>query len=93
MDPPATTRYCFLIGKATAWAAELRPGNVHSADDWEELLLPEIERQQKLGKEVVFRADAAFAKAEIHEALEARGVKYAIRIPADDSLEGDIAEV
>ena len=29
-------------------AAKLRPGNVHSADDWEELLLPEIERQQKL---------------------------------------------
>jgi hypothetical protein len=43
-------------------AAKLRPGNVHSADDWKELLLPEIERQQKLGKEVVFRADAAFAK-------------------------------
>jgi hypothetical protein len=35
-------------------AAKLRPGNVHSADDWEELLLPEIEQQQKLGKEVVF---------------------------------------
>jgi hypothetical protein len=30
-------------------AAELPPGNVHSADDWEELLLPEIERQQKQG--------------------------------------------
>ena len=72
-------------------AAKLRPGNVHSADDWEELLLPEIERQQKLGKEVVFRADAAFAKPEIYEALEERGVKYAIRIPANDSLERDIA--
>ena len=46
-------------------AAKLRPGNVHSADDWEELLLPEIGHQQKLGKEVVFRADAAFAKPEI----------------------------
>ena len=57
-------------------AAKLRPGNVHSADDWEELLLPEIERQQKLGKEVVFRADAAFAKPEIYEALEEREVKY-----------------
>jgi len=74
-------------------AAKLRPGNVHSADDWEELLLPEIERQQKLAKEVVFRADAAFAKPEIYEALEARGVKYAIRIPANDSLERDIAEL
>jgi len=74
-------------------AAKLRPGNVHSADDWEELLLPEIERQQKLGKEVVFRADAAFAKPEIYEAVEERGVKYAIRIPANDNLERDIAEL
>ena len=74
-------------------AAKLRPGNVHSADNWEELLLPEIERQQKLGKEVVFRADAAFAKPEIYEALEERGVKYAIRIPANENLERDIAEL
>ena len=74
-------------------AAKLRPGNVHSAEDWEELLLPEIERQQKLGTEVVFRADAAFAKPEIYDALEERDVKYAIRIPANDSLERDIAEL
>jgi hypothetical protein len=74
-------------------AAKLRPGNVHSADDWDELLLPEIEHQQKLGKEVVFRADAAFAKPEIYEALEKQGVKYAIRIPANDILERDIAEL
>src|ERR1017187_2613319 len=71
---------------------QVAPGNVHSAEDWEELLLPEIERQQKAGKEVVFRADAAFAKPEIYEALEQRGVKYAIRIPSNDSLERDIAE-
>jgi Transposase DDE domain group 1 len=74
-------------------AAKLRPGNVHSADGWEEVLLPEIERQQQMGKEVAFRADAAFAKPEIYEALEGRGVKYAIRIPANDSLERDIAEL
>jgi hypothetical protein len=74
-------------------AAKLRPGNVHSAEGWAELLLPEIERQQKLGKEVVFRADAAFAKPEIYEALEERGVKYAIRIPSNDNLERDIAEL
>jgi hypothetical protein len=66
---------------------------VHSAEDWEELLLPEIERQQKLGKEVVFRADAAFAKPELYDALEERGGKYAIRIPSNDRLERDIAEL
>ena len=74
-------------------AAKLRPGNVHSAEGWEELLLPEIERQQKLGKEVAFRADAAFAKPEIYEALEQRGVKYAIRVPANENLERDVAEL
>ncbi len=74
-------------------AAKLRPGNVHSAEGWEELLLPEIERQQRMGKEVAFRGDAAFAKPEVYEALEARGVRYAIRIPANDGLERDIAEL
>ena len=74
-------------------AAELRPANVHSAEDWEEVLLPEIERQQEVGKEVVFRADAAFAKPEIYEALEERGVKYAIRLPANDNLLRDIKEL
>mgnify|MGYP005840012151 CR=1 FL=1 len=74
-------------------AAKLRPGNVHSAEDWDELLLPEIDRQQKLGKEVVIRADAAFAKPEIYAALEEREAKYAIRIPANDNLQRDIAEL
>jgi hypothetical protein len=74
-------------------AAKLRPGNVHSADGWEDMLLREIKRQQKQRKEVVFRADAAFAKPEIYEALEERGVKYAIRIPSNDSLEQDINEL
>ena len=74
-------------------AAKLRPGHVHSAEGWQEPLLPEIERQQKRGKEVVFLADAAFAKLEVYEALEKRDVKYAIRIPSNDSLERDIAEL
>ena len=60
---------------------------------WCVAALTKIERQQKLGKEVVFRADAAFAKPEIYEALEERGVKYAIRIAANDTLEMDIAEL
>jgi hypothetical protein len=38
-------------------------------------------------------ADAAFAKPEIYETLEEEGVKYAIRIPANESLERDIAEL
>ena len=80
-------------GGGDCLAAKLRPGNVHSAEDWEELLLPEIERQQELGKEVVFRGDAAFAKPEVYEALEERGVRYAIRLPANDNLLRDIEEL
>ena len=74
-------------------AAKLRPGNVSSADDWDELLAPEIDRQQVQGKRVAFRADAAFARPAIYEALEARGVQYAIRIPANKNLELAIEDV
>jgi Transposase DDE domain group 1 len=80
-------------GEGDCLAAKLRPGNVHSSEEWEEVLLPEIERQHELGKEVVFRADAAFAKPEIYETLEECGVKYAIRLPANDSLLRDIEEL
>jgi len=74
-------------------SAKLRSGNVSSAEDWDELLLPEIERQQAEGKTVTFRADAAFAKPEIYEALEERGVSYVIRIPANKNLELEIEDI
>ncbi len=74
-------------------AAKLRPGNVHSAEDWKELLLPEIECQQAQGKQVAFRADAAFAKPEIYEALEEHGVHYALRLPANENLRREVAQL
>jgi hypothetical protein len=79
--------------KGDCLAAKLRPGNVHSVEDGDGRLRPEIERQQKRGKEMVFRTDAAFAKPGIYEASEERGVKYAIRLPANNILERDIAEL
>ena len=82
-----------FIGQGDCLVGKLRPGNGHSAEGWEEVQLPEIERQRQNGKEVVFRADAAFAKPEIYEALEERGVKYAIRLPANEDLERDIEEL
>ena len=74
-------------------AAKLRPGNVHSAEGWEELLLSEIDRQQAQDKEVALRGDAAFAKPELYQALEERDVKYAIRLPANDNLQRNIRGV
>src|ERR1700686_836889 len=47
-------------GEGDCLAVKLRPGNVHSAEGWEELLSPEVNRQQMLGKEVGFRDEAAF---------------------------------
>ena len=57
------------------------------------MLLPEIERQQAAGKQVTFRGDAAFAKPEIYESSEERGVQYAIRMPANKSLELEIEDI
>jgi hypothetical protein len=54
-------------------AAKLRPGNVHSADGWDDVLLPIIDRYRAHGQTVVVRADAAFALPGLYEALERRG--------------------
>ena len=35
---------------------------MHSAEDWDEVPLPEIERPQKLGKDVIFRAAEQWIK-------------------------------
>ncbi len=43
--------------------AKLRPGNVHSADGWADVLLPVIDRYRAHGQTVVVRADAAFRLA------------------------------
>ena len=91
-----STRYhrlLLVIQDGDCLGAKLRHGNVRCAEGREELVLPEIERQHRLGKEVAFRADAPLAKPEIYETPESRGVKYAIRIPADENLEWDVAEL
>jgi hypothetical protein len=74
-------------------AATLRPGNVPSAKGWEEMLLPIIGRLQAQQQTVVVRADAAFAIPGLYEALERRGARYAIRLPANDVLERAIEDL
>jgi hypothetical protein len=74
-------------------AATLRSGNVPSAKGWEEMLLPIIGRLQAQQQTVVVRADAAFAIPGLYEALERRGARYAIRLPANDVLERAIEDL
>ena len=66
--------------------ALLRAGNVASADDWQSILLPVIERYRHLNVPRFFRADAAFAIPELYQLLEAEGYQYAIRLKANAVL-------
>ena len=67
--------------------ALLRSGNLHSADRWQEVLAPVVERYQRKRVRLLFRGDAAFAKPEIYEYLEPRHIGYAIRLPANEVLQ------
>jgi Transposase DDE domain group 1 len=71
----------------------LRPGNVHSADKWRSVLVPVIARYRGRGLVLYFRGDAAFAKPELYELLEAEGIGYAIRLPANPVLQERIAHL
>jgi hypothetical protein len=68
----------------------LRPGNVHSADGWKDVLEPVIARYRHKTKRRYFRADAAFATPEVYEFLEAEGFKFTIRLPANPVLQENI---
>jgi hypothetical protein len=68
----------------------LRPGNVHSADGWRAVLEPVVARYRGTVKRLYFRGDAAFANPEMYEFLEAEGIGYTIRLPANNLLQDRI---
>jgi hypothetical protein len=72
---------------------ELRPGNVHSADGWQSVLTPVIERYKGKVSRIYFRADAAFASPDVYEFLDAERIKYAIRLPANRILQERIGHL
>jgi hypothetical protein len=71
----------------------LRPGNVHSAEGWREVLEPVIARYRATMKRRYFRADAGFASPEVYELLEAEDYGYVIRLPANAVLQRKIAHL
>ena len=70
--------------------AMLRPGNVHSAKDWKQVLEPVVVRYRKGFMGRYARMDAAFANPDVYEFLEAERYGYAIRMPANDVLQREI---
>jgi hypothetical protein len=73
--------------------AMLRPGNVHSAEGWQELLEPVVKRYQKKGLRLLFRGDAAFAKPDVYEYLEQKKIGYVIRLSANTVLQREVAHL
>ena len=71
----------------------LRPGNVHSAHEWRDVLEPVVARYRDHKLRRYFRGDAAFAAPDIYEFLEAEGFTYAIRLKANAVLQVCIAHL
>src|SRR5919202_2186347 len=71
----------------------LRPGNVHSAEGWRDVLEPVVARYRTGTRRRYFRADAAFASPEVYLFLEAEGYGYAIRLPANAVLQRSIGHL
>jgi hypothetical protein len=70
--------------------ALLRNGNVHSADDWQSVLEPIIERYRAHNILKFFRGDAAFADPKVYPYLEDEGYFYAIRLISNAILHDKI---
>jgi Transposase DDE domain group 1 len=68
----------------------LRPGNVHRAQGWQEVLAPIVARYEGAGVRLYVRADAAFASPEIYDDLEEHGLLYAMQLPSHPVLEKEI---
>src|SRR5215213_8651446 len=71
----------------------LRPGNVHSAEGWRDVLEPVVARYRTTVNRRYFRADAGFASPEVYELLEAEDYGYVIRLPANAVLQRRIAHL
>ena len=67
--------------------AMLRDGNAAPAD-WAELVLDEaVDKAREMAQTVAVRMDAGFASAKVLNHLNAKGVKFTARLPANAALE------
>jgi hypothetical protein len=85
----------FVFGQdGDCLAAKLRPGNVHSAEGWDEALLPIIGRYRRRGQAVVWSGRTQRSPCQRStRRWERRGVRDTIRLPANDILERQIEDL
>jgi len=82
--------FCFN-GLGGLEGAHLRTGNVHSANRWEDVLIPIFVRYRNDSRNKYFRADAAFANPGLLDTLESEQMAYAIRLKGNARLYEAIA--
>lgn len=75
-----------FTGDGDCLAAELRLGNVHSADGILDFIKPLVARYRQRYKLFWFRGDAAFALPDIYEYCGKERVTYFIRLPTNETL-------
>ena len=65
------------------------------AENWDEVLLRSLSDNRSWGRKLCFALmqPSPSRRSAIYEAFEERKVKYVIHMPANDSLERDIAEL
>jgi len=73
--------------------AMLRNGNVHSADNWQAVLKPIIDRYRAYNLLKFFRGDAAFADPNVYSCLEAEDYFYTIRLKDNAILHNKIGHL
>src|SRR3984893_4782984 len=86
MPAPAIIRSLCSTSSVTWNYVRFVPATSTSADGWEGVLKPVVERYQGKVSRIYFRADAGFANPEVYEFLEVERIKYAIRLPANRIL-------
>jgi hypothetical protein len=75
-----------FTGEGDCLAAELRPGNVHSADGVLDFIKPIVKRYREGFTLFWLRSDAAFAQPDVYEYCEREHLTYFIRLPMNDTL-------
>jgi hypothetical protein len=88
-SPSAIIRSLSSTRRVTASRPNSGPATSTVADGWDEVLLPIIDR----GRPLLSARTRHSRCPPLYESLERRGVRYAIRLPANDVLERSIEDL